>query len=50
MNRETGLCMGCWRTLNEISSWSMLDDAQRHRVLQDLADRRSRHNGNGRRR
>jgi predicted Fe-S protein YdhL (DUF1289 family) len=40
MDRGSGLCIGCWRTLNEIAAWSALDDAQRRRVLQDIAARR----------
>jgi uncharacterized protein len=30
MDAPTGLCMGCWRTIDEIAGWSTLgDDAKR---------------------
>lgn len=35
----SGFCRGCLRTLDEIARWSAMDDAQRRRVLDDLARR-----------
>lgn len=32
MSPSTGLCEGCWRTLDEIAAWSRADDAQRLRI------------------
>ena len=38
---ESGLCLGCYRKLNEVAAWSRLDDAERDRILAELPDRRS---------
>jgi predicted Fe-S protein YdhL (DUF1289 family) len=35
------ICMGCFRTLDEISEWSVLDDDAKRRVLAALPGRRS---------
>ena len=32
MAPSTGLCEGCWRTLDEIASWGQLDDADKRAV------------------
>ena len=37
------LCLGCFRTLEEIGSWSSLSDPERWHVLERLPARRSRH-------
>ncbi len=29
MSRATGLCEGCWRTLDELRLWSQSDDASK---------------------
>ena len=39
---ESGLCLGCFRTLGEIASWARLTDDQRSTLLADLPTRRSR--------
>jgi predicted Fe-S protein YdhL (DUF1289 family) len=39
---ESGLCLGCFRTLPEIARWSALDDAARAAVMAELPGRRSR--------
>jgi predicted Fe-S protein YdhL (DUF1289 family) len=39
----TGLCAGCYRTLEEIASWIDLDADQRMRLLAALPERRARH-------
>jgi predicted Fe-S protein YdhL (DUF1289 family) len=36
---ESGLCLGCFRTLPEIARWSALDDAE---IMGDLPARRGR--------
>jgi len=41
MDPERGLCRGCYRTLDEIARWGAMEDAERGRVLQELARRRA---------
>ena len=31
--RETGLCRGCLRTIDEIARWRAMDEAERRHVL-----------------
>jgi hypothetical protein len=38
---ESGLCLGCRRTLAEIGGWARLTDAQRAEVMDELPGRRS---------
>ena len=37
----TGLCVGCFRTLDEIAAWSLLDDDTKRDVWSTLAQRRT---------
>jgi len=37
---ESGLCLGCYRRLNEVATWSRLTDAERDAILAELPDRR----------
>jgi predicted Fe-S protein YdhL (DUF1289 family) len=39
MDRASGLCRGCKRTLNEIARWSSMTDAERDQVLMLLPGR-----------
>ena len=39
---ESGLCLGCFRTLDEIAAWSALPEAEREAVMADLPGRRGR--------
>jgi len=39
---ESGLCLGCYRTLKEIAQWSRLDEAERIMITEALPDRKSR--------
>ncbi|CAN7304046.1 DUF1289 domain-containing protein [Phenylobacterium sp. LjRoot225] len=39
---ESGLCLGCFRTLAEIAGWSRLTDAERDRIMGEAPARRSR--------
>src|SRR5277367_6486379 len=39
---ESGLCLGCFRTLKEIASWAALTDADRAELMAELPLRRSR--------
>jgi hypothetical protein len=38
----TGLCLGCYRTLQEIGGWSGLSDERRAEIMAELASRRAR--------
>jgi len=38
---ESGLCMGCYRKLNEVAAWGRLSDAERKAIMAVLPDRRS---------
>ena len=38
---ESGLCLGCYRKLNEVATWSRLSEAERDTILAELPDRRS---------
>ena len=39
----TGLCAGCYRTLEEIAAWIDLGAEERRRVLVALPDRKARY-------
>ena len=39
---QSGLCLGCYRTLPEIAGWSRLGEAERTHIMAGLADRRTR--------
>lgn len=39
---QSGLCLGCYRTLPEIAGWARLTEAERAAVLASLPDRRCR--------
>ena len=34
-----GLCIGCRRTIEEITEWSRASDARRREILREVADR-----------
>jgi uncharacterized protein len=36
---QTGLCIGCGRTLAEIASWGSLDENRRQAIMADLPAR-----------
>ncbi len=40
MSQATGLCQGCWRTLDEIAAWSTLSDADKLQVWRALRARK----------
>jgi predicted Fe-S protein YdhL (DUF1289 family) len=40
LDSATGLCRGCYRTLDEIAAWSALDDGAKRDVLDAIAVRR----------
>ena len=39
IHAETGLCLGCRRTRDEIAAWSAMTDAARRRVMEELPSR-----------
>lgn len=39
---DSGLCLGCFRTLKEIAGWRALSDQERAEVMADLPSRRPR--------
>lgn len=49
MDAQTGLCRGCWRTIEEIASWSAVDREARLAILQRLRERRRAAGGDRRR-
>ncbi len=40
MNPQTGYCIGCLRTLDEIADWLEMTDAEKSEVLARLDERR----------
>lgn len=41
-----GFCLGCWRTLSEISAWHRYSRAEKLGVLAQINSRRSTHSTN----
>ena len=39
---ESGLCLGCYRTLPEVAGWARYTDAERERLMAELPARRDR--------
>ena len=42
MDARTGLCEGCFRTMEEITAWSRADDAAKRAILERVAERELR--------
>ena len=42
MDRHSGLCADCLRTIDEIAGWAALDDDGKREVLARVAERRER--------
>ena len=40
MDARSGLCVGCFRTIDEITAWSRCDDFTRNEILAAVAQRR----------
>ena len=36
----SGLCIGCWRSIDEIMGWIRMTDDQRRAVMADLSGRK----------
>jgi predicted Fe-S protein YdhL (DUF1289 family) len=47
MDAELGLCVGCYRTIDEIAGWSRADRDTRLTVLAAVAKRRAEHAQDG---
>lgn len=47
MDDATGLCLGCFRTIEEIALWSQASSDQRLRVLLAVERRRVEHDPQG---
>jgi predicted Fe-S protein YdhL (DUF1289 family) len=43
IDRPSGLCAGCYRTLDEIAAWIDLSPAARRAIVEELSLRRSKH-------
>ena len=39
---ESGLCLGCYRTLAEVAGWARFSDDERVALMADLPSRKSR--------
>ncbi|TKC86338.1 DUF1289 domain-containing protein [Trinickia terrae] len=39
---KTGLCLGCFRTRDEIRGWKKMTDHRRHQVLNDRSRRQAK--------
>ncbi|MET1415227.1 DUF1289 domain-containing protein [Roseibium sp. HPY-6] len=40
IDETTGLCAGCFRTLDEIAGWSGFSEERRSQIMTDLSSRR----------
>lgn len=41
IDEATGYCAGCWRTIEEIAGWGMMNDERKMGVWQELRRRRA---------
>jgi predicted Fe-S protein YdhL (DUF1289 family) len=41
MDPASGLCEGCWRTIDEIVRWSRMTDADKRMVWSEIERRRA---------
>jgi predicted Fe-S protein YdhL (DUF1289 family) len=39
---ESGLCLGCYRTLQEVAAWASFSEATREQLMAELPARRDR--------
>jgi len=42
MNPDTGYCLGCWRTRDEISGWSESSSEARWEIIRNMHKRRKK--------
>jgi len=45
LDEATRICIGCFRTIDEIAGWAALTDAERAAILAELPARRGRFEG-----
>ena len=45
LDARAGLCLGCGRTVDEITRWSSMNMAERTRVMAELPARLATHSG-----
>lgn len=45
IDRVTELCLGCWRTIDEIINWRGMSDDQKREVYQLIDVRKAQHRG-----
>jgi predicted Fe-S protein YdhL (DUF1289 family) len=45
MDEATALCRGCYRTLDEIARWSVMNEAEKRWVVAMLAQRKKHQKG-----
>jgi len=52
LHQDEGICIGCYRTRDEIGKWSLMTDEERAKLMEELPDRggRLRKRRGGRRR
>jgi predicted Fe-S protein YdhL (DUF1289 family) len=41
LDEETGLCLGCGRSIGEIAGWAAMSDAERRAVMRALPARKA---------
>ena len=42
LDDEAGLCVGCWRTLDEIARWGSMSEGERRAIMAALPARKER--------
>jgi len=42
LDDETGICVGCGRTVAEIAAWATMSDAERRAIMASLPERMNR--------
>lgn len=42
IDRDSGLCIGCLRSIDEITRWASMSAAERDRIMGALEERRGR--------
>ncbi len=45
LQTETKLCLGCYRSIDEISHWQDMSAAEQHGVMAEIAERRAKDQG-----
>lgn len=45
LDEDTGLCVGCLRTSDEIAGWEEFSDAEREEVMERITEREAERDG-----